>query len=132
MKTLKAYPPNFDQIVAAIPGATHEGIVFTYGDTCYNPSGEEIQDHLEAHEQVHMNQQAEVGAEEWWTEYLKNPKFRLEQEVEAYRAQYKFVNKTYGRGEGTFILKQVAIDLASPMYGSILNRKQARKAILGT
>lgn len=130
MKIVEDYPPNFKQIVEVIPGASKKGIVFTYGDTVYNPSKLEIEDHLEAHEAVHIEQQKKIGVEEWWTEYLKNPKFRLEQEVEAYHAQYKFVNKNYGRNEGTYVLKQISDDLSGDMYGNILNRKQARKAII--
>lgn len=130
MKIVNKYPPNFKEICDVIPGAKQEGIVFTYGNTLYNPSKSVIEDHLEAHEAVHMKQQKEMGAEGWWAEYLKNPKFRLEQEVEAYRAQYQLVNKVYGRENATFVLKQIADDLSGAMYGNILSRKQARKEII--
>lgn len=130
MKISNMFPPNFKEIIKVIPGATQHGIVFTYGDTLYNPSNSPIEDHLERHEEIHMKQQEEMGADEWWAEYLKNPKFRLEQEVEAYRAQYKLVYKTYGRADASFVLKQIADDLSGAMYGNILSRKQARKEII--
>lgn len=130
MKIVNKYPPNFKEICKVIPGAEQNGIVFTYGDTLYNPSKSVIEDHLEAHELVHMKQQKETGAEEWWAEYLKNPKFRLEQELEAYRAQYQLVYKIYGRQNAVFVLKQISDDLSSAMYGNILSRKQARKEIM--
>lgn len=129
MKIVEAYPPNFKEIVEVIPGALQTGIVFTYGDTIYNPSKADVEDHLEAHESVHVEQQKD-GAEAWWTEYLKNPKFRLEQEIEAYRAQYKMVYKTYGRQNAAFLLKQISDDLSGTMYGNLLTRKQARKEII--
>lgn len=130
MKIVNFFPPNFKDIIKVIPAATQHGIVFTYGDTLYNPSNSIIEDHLETHEAVHMKQQEEMGADEWWTEYLKNPKFRLEEELEAYRAQYQMVYKTYGRQDATFVLKQISDDLSSAMYGNILTRKQARKEIM--
>lgn len=129
MKIVEDYPPNYKEIIEAIPGAKQSGIVFTYGDTCYNPSKSVIEDHLEAHEMVHVEQQKN-GADEWWAEYLKNPKFRLEQEIEAYRVQYQTVLKKYGRADATYVLHQIADDLSGTMYGSILSRKQARKEII--
>ncbi len=131
MKVVKAFPPNIDEITAAIPGANGlDNVVFTYGDTIYNPHGGEIEDHLEIHELTHSKQQKEIGVKEWWSKYLVDTKFRLEQEVEAYRAQYWFVFKLYGRGAATALLRAISNDLASPMYGSILNHKSARKEII--
>lgn len=131
MKIVEDYPPNYEEICSVIPAVrTQNGIVFTYGDTIYNPDKEEIEDHLECHEEVHEKQQLEMGVDEWWAEYLVNPKFRLEQELEAYRAQYKMVNKAYGRGSALELVKSIARDLSGPMYGSILKYKEARKSII--
>lgn len=131
MKVVNKYPPNYKAICEAIPNVVNQkDAVFTYGDTIYNPYKGEIQDHLEVHESVHMNQQKKVGRDEWWSKYLTDRDFRLEQEVEAYRAQYKFVFKSYGRAVATGFLREIANDLSGKMYGDILNRKQARKAII--
>lgn len=131
MKVVKDFPPNFEDICQAIPDVRDkEGIVFTYGDTIYNPYGGEIQDHLDLHESIHEAQQSEIGIEEWWKIYLVDEKFRLEQEVEAYKKQYQFVFKNYGRIAATQFLKEIANDLSGGMYGHILDRKSARKAIL--
>lgn len=131
MEIVKAYPPNYKQITEAIPGVlAQEKVVFAYGDTIYNPSGYDIEDHLELHESVHAAQQKKIGVDEWWSKYLSDTKFRLEQEIEAYRAQYAMVSRVYGRANATALLQDVSRDLSSPMYGSILDHKQARKAIL--
>lgn len=131
MKIINEYPPNYEAICEAIPDVTDQkGVVFTYGDTIYNPYGGEVQDHLELHESIHEAQQAMIGVENWWNKYLVDKKFRLEQETEAYRAQYQFVFKKYGRAVATNFLREIASDLSGGMYGNVLDRKQARKAIL--
>jgi hypothetical protein len=131
VKIVNSFPPNYSLICAAIPEvAAEDNVVFTYGDTIYNPYGGEIQDHLHLHESIHEEQQKELGADGWWHKYLADKKFRLEQEIEAYQIQYKFVFKTYGRVTATDFLREIAGDLAGAAYGDIIDRKQARKAIL--
>lgn len=130
MTIIEDYPPNFAKICEYIPTVVEmPNAVFTYGDMIFNPSKSEIQDHLEHHEEVHMRQQEEIGRDEWWDKYLKDPKFRLEQEKEAYRAQYKFTMKNYGRANASWLLKQVATDLSGPLYGNFMTYKQARGEI---
>lgn len=131
MKIKKAFPPNYEDICAAIPGVKDkEGIVFTYGDTIYNPDGFHIDEHLDTHESVHEKQQTSMGIDEWWAKYLADKKFRLEQEIEAYRIQYRFVVKEYGLGVASAFVKEIARDLSGPMYGNILKYKEARKEIM--
>jgi hypothetical protein len=104
-------------------------VVFTYGDTVYNPSGETMQDHLEFHESIHIKQQAETGRDEWWDRYLADEEFRLEQELQAYRKQYQYVLRMYGRQAAAHLLGEIAGDLSSSMYGNILTFNQAKKEI---
>jgi hypothetical protein len=131
VKIVEDYPPNYDAICEAIPDVKDKNdVVFTYGDTIYNPYKGEVQDHLEAHEAIHELQQKAYGLDEWWGKYLSDKKFRLEQEIEAYRVQYQFVNKTYGRGAATGLLREIATDLSGGMYGYLLDRKSARKEII--
>jgi hypothetical protein len=131
MKIVKDYPPNYSKIIEAIPSvAKQKDAVFTYGDTIFNPYGGEVQDHLEVHEMIHEKQQEKIGIEEWWNKFLTDTKFRLEQELEAYRAQYQFVFKTYGRANATMFVKEIAKDLSGVLYGGIIGYKQARKEIM--
>lgn len=130
MTIIEDYPPNFEKICEHIPTAREQtNAVFTYGEYIFNPSKSDIEDHLEHHEEVHMRQQAEMGRDEWWEKYLTDVKFRLQEEKEAYREQYKFAKRHYNRGESSWLLKQVATDLSGPLYGHILTYKQARSEI---
>lgn len=86
------YPPNYQLLVDEFnpPKTT----VFVYGDTIYNPSGDEIPPDVVVHEKVHMKQQKEFATPDlWYTKYIYDKSFRLEQEVEAYATQYQFLKR---------------------------------------
>lgn len=129
MKILKENPPNYEEICKVFDVVESKSIVFTYGDTIYNPSGGEVSNNLYAHEKVHMKQQGDDPAG-WWNKYLVDKKFRLTQEVEAYRKQWKyFVNHNHHIEAQKQLLNKIANDLASPIYGNIIDLKGAIKLI---
>ena len=105
--------------------------MFAYGHLLYTMFDGPIEDHLMAHEETHERQQvAYGGVEAWWNRYIKDPVFRLEQEIEAYREQYRFIKKTIkDRNAVARFLHSVAIDLAGPMYGNITSYAEASTAI---
>jgi hypothetical protein len=108
-----------------------KGTVWTVGDTLFNPDNSVIPDHLLAHEEVHSKQQSCMGVDEWWREYLDNAKFRLEQEVWAYKAQYKFICNTMKDKNYRFKnLHILATHLSSPLYGSLVSPEVARRLIM--
>lgn len=114
-------PPNYEAIVAAI-GRPPETAVYAWGGTIYVPY-EPLPHELYAHELVHFRQQEELGGPEaWWERYLADPAFRLEQEIEAYRAQ---IASHPNRAARRACLRDVAADLAGPMYGRILSKDRA-------
>lgn len=126
MKLIFDFPPNYDQIVAAV-GPLPPSVVFAYGDAVYSPSGAELPADLVAHEEVHLRQQAEIGGPEvWWERYLADRDFRLEQELEAYRVQIAFHGDRAARRA---CFRRVARDLARPMYGSLVSAEQARRLL---
>jgi len=130
MKIVKAYPPNYEEICNVIPGVRgNEGIVFTYGDTVYSPSTTDLVDHLHQHESVHVNQQKQMGRDEWWAKYLVDADFRLQQEVQAYRVQYNLVAKRRNWRNTEALLSSIARDLSGEMYGNMLTYEEARKLI---
>lgn len=132
MNIAHTFPPNYDQIVAAIPGvAKRSSIIFTYGDTIYVPSRAKLPDHLIAHEEVHSAEQARIGVDTWWFKYLESPRFRLEQELMAYQAQYKVLLHKHPRHIRNIVLLKISDDLAGAMYGNIVNKQEARKLITG-
>lgn len=128
MKVARGYPPNYEQIRRKFK-LRGRNVVFTYGDTVYNPNGDSIPDHLEAHEATHVEQQAISGPESWWKLYLNSPRFRLEQELEAYINQYRYIKEHYGRQDRIGLLKKIAGDLASELYVVRLKRRDAERLI---
>lgn len=122
---LQEYPPNFEKIIAKLkPGP---GTVFAYDRTIYAPNGAGLPYHLIAHEEIHFQQQEDIGGSEiWWDRYIEDPGFRLDQEIEAYRAQYKSL---FSRSERRSYLSVFAGFLSSPMYGSIISKAEASRLI---
>lgn len=106
---------------------------WTYGDTIYNPGAIDIRPDIEAHEEQHCTQQTayEGGKDAWWREYLANPRFRLEQEAEAYGAQYKFFCKRFkDRNQRSRFLDGIVGSFAGPLYQLAITKSQARAMIL--
>lgn len=122
---------------------------WTYGDILYNPGGGEIPDHVIAHEEQHVKQQSwdylktvikpeeiteEVEASDardfWWKRYLTNPRFRLEQEAEAYGVQYRFFReRNKDRNKRTRFKHALAAQLSGPLYQLAVSHDQARSLI---
>lgn len=130
MKIKHKQPPNYDEIVKHFPVvANMSGVIFTYGDILYVPSGNDIPDHLMIHEETHQRQQADIGVKTWWSYYFKNPSFRLTHEVEAYRNQYEYIKEHSNRQQRRQLLQQLAKDLSRPMYGNLISKKDALELI---
>lgn len=116
MKFSDKTPPNWQKLVDLF-GANWKTAVVTWGDTVH--SRLPITPDLEAHEAVHIRQQAGMGVEAWWERYYVDPAFRLEQEVEAYRAQFEYMKKHCLDRNLLFRMRdRLARDLSSPVYGS--------------
>lgn len=125
MTILQSYPPNYERIRSCL--SVRRNCVFAYGNVLYNPSGLLIPSHLMVHEETHRDQQG-PGVEEWWERYLQDPAFRLQQEIEAYRAQYRFVLRTEARPERRRLLAAFVRDL-STLYDLAITREQAIRMI---
>lgn len=83
---------------------------------------------LLVHEQVHLEQQLRHpdGELSWVYDFLYDPVFRLEQEVEAYRKQLKSIKDRNHRAR---IHHESAKQLSSAMYGNICTFKDAYELI---
>lgn len=123
-------PPMYEEIAAAFPHVSERfGVVYTWGDTIYNPSGVQLPKDLVAHEEVHMKQQADDPAG-WWRRYIANAEFRLSQEVAAYQRQYKvFCEVQRDKNLRLRKLMTLSADLASPIYGFVITRDRAMREI---
>ncbi len=133
MKFTTERPPIYDE-ANKLFGLEEHGYkaVFTYGDTCYNPSGCEIDSFLIRHEETHMEQQDANGdvAAMWWKRYIQDPEFRVDQEAEAYGAQYKlYTQQERRRDMRAQYLWGLAKMLSGPMYGKAISHSEAMKAI---
>lgn len=134
---IRETPPNFEEICAVFPEVRdHEGAIFTYAPNIYAPrlkEGLELPAHLLIHETIHKQQQEayEGGAAAWWSRYLTDTNFRAGQEIEAYRAQYRFVLTNHGgkpKMVADFLFK-ISCDLSGPMYGNIMSYGRAESSI---
>jgi hypothetical protein len=122
-----SYPPNIDKIREVF--TLHKGIVFTYGQTLHNPDMGEINDALMCHEETHAKQQGD-DPEAWWEHYLADRDWRAQQEIQAYRRQFKFIRKIdHDRERRHLWLNKFAQDLSGPMYGSPISFHDAYRAI---
>lgn len=133
MQITVARPPNFDEVIARFPFADRHGVIFTYGQTIYNPSGVEISPALKCHESVHAQRQGsdEEEIRAWWARYLDEPLFRLEEELLAHRAEYRaFKGWTKDRNAVARKLESIAARLSGPLYGGVMSFAQAKRLLL--
>ena len=126
MQVVEGLPPNYDAIVAKF-GPLPAGVCFAWGDCIYTENYKNVDEHLVVHEMVHRRQQEAVGGPEaWWARYLEDDRFRLDQEIEAYRAQ---IASYPTRDQRRHARKEIAKQLASSMYGYVISEPAARVAL---
>lgn len=131
MKIAVGYPPNIDAIEVVFPDIRKMPVVFCYGDTIYNPDDKRpIPKHLEVHESIHMQQQElfDGGPDAWWKEYLKDPIFRIEQEIPAYAAQVAYIAQTRP-SKTEEALQMYSRALSGPIYGNAISYFSAKQRI---
>lgn len=131
LKIIKDLPPMFD-VIAATFNVINKSVIFTFGDTIYNPMGVKVTRELQKHEEVHSERQLSMprGPEEWWEKYIRDKDFRLAEESPAHRAEYLAYCKRHGSGRDKYLVS-VAGRLSSSLYGGIVDFKRARELVLG-
>jgi len=128
MKISSENPPNYNEIAKVVD--LHKGIIFTYGDTIYNPDNANIDRSLMKHEETHYKQQTDMGIDKWWDKYLADKEFRSSQELEAYQNQYKDLKKWIKDRELLFrYLRAMALSFSGEMYGNIISYEDAYNLI---
>lgn len=127
MKVLTMYPPNFREIQQAF-NVRGQPVIFAYGSVVYNPSKIRVPEHLLIHERVHLHRQGDDPAD-WWRRYIDDPRFRLDEEIPAHVAEYRAM-KVYDGPESSRWLDMIAERLASPLYGSLIDRAKARALLV--
>lgn len=105
-----------------------KGIIIAYNGKIYckfNPPPQKIY-----HESIHLNEQEKLGNEIWWEMYITNDKFRLDEELKAYRAEVRFIRKAIkNRNDAFEMIRRIAHDLSSQIYGNIISKDEALKLI---
>jgi predicted HAD superfamily hydrolase len=131
VKIIEDYPPKeiYDRCVKKFGVDFNKGIIFTVGNNIYVRNRKMVTPDLLEHELTHVKQQAHIGVGEWWDKYLKDPQFRLEQETEAYRNQYRYAKQNYNRGACRMILALTSRFLSGSMYGELITKEKAKELI---
>ena len=129
MKIINVDPPNIKQIEAVLGPDKTKANVYCYGNTIYNPNKLKLEPHIIVHEKVHSEQQRRIGIDYWWMRYLDDKNFRLENELEAYAIQYKYVKDLFKDAIAKLFLTDISEVLASETYGNILTIHQAETKI---
>jgi hypothetical protein len=126
IKYSKEKPPVYEQCAKQFNVNWDMGIIITYGDVihCKVP----IQEDMLVHEATHVKQQLAMGKEKWWKKYFKDEKFRLSQEVEAYRNQLDFITQTYSRKYRKFLKKHI-VNCMVNLYGGMCTEEEAIKLL---
>lgn len=136
MITLPKNPPNFEMISKAFPEVLkRRGVVYTYGGIVFNPDDGPIDECLGLHEACHSLQQEKLGKgakgpDKWWKKFITDPKFRKEQELEAFAVQYRrYCELNSDRNKRASYLMKLAGNFASPVYGSVVTQQEAVQLI---
>lgn len=124
MIIIRECPPLWDEITAAFPVARTPGVIFSWGDCIYNPSGIEISRPLLVHERVHCVRQRD-DVEGWWRRYIADPEFRLAEEIPAHVAEARSACVGQTRHGRRAAVAGIAHRLASPLYGRLLTLDKA-------
>lgn len=127
LKVVDDYPPIYDKIKAVFP--VKAGVIYSWGRTVYAPGSKgTIPPELMRHELVHGQRQLN-DIEGWWEQYLHDPEFRLQEEIPAHQAEYRYILEYGNRNQKRVMLKEISKRLASPLYGNMITPKDAKKII---
>jgi len=147
MKIIVGQPPNYEEIVKAIPSVKKFSVIYAWGDRMYAPTTKTVPKHLIAHESVHMARQRafvialyetqwesiteasrEEGIDAWWNCYLNDMKFRFDEELPAHQGEYLwFLQNGAHRPERRRALSEISRRLAGPLYGRLITKGAARE-----
>jgi hypothetical protein len=124
VKFSKQKPPVYERCEEMFGVKWKKGIIMTYGNTIHCKY--RLKEPKITHESIHVRQQLETGVEEWWDRYFEDEQFRLDQEVEAYKAEIKWIrHNVKGMDLKSRMIEKIVDDISSEIYGSIVTKKEA-------
>ena len=109
-------------------GVDFDKVVFTVGDTLHtkHPPNKD----LIAHEEMHSKQKAAYSLQEWLDRNFEDDKFRYDQELQAYRAQDRWIKENIkDRNKQAPFLSFYAKSLSGSIYGNLVSEKEAHRLI---
>lgn len=131
-------PPNIDE-VDAVFHCRDLDVFYSWGDRVFSSHGQVVPPALLAHEQVHCDRQLvhSGGVVGWWRAYIADPAFRLDEEVLAHRAEYRWWAARPGadrpvigfRSGRLYHLTHIAKRLSGPLYGNLITLSDAKQVI---
>lgn len=127
----QSFVPILDKIEAAFGKGCCAGFYTAYDHTIYtNGMGTSVSPDIQYHEEVHFKQQDEYegGVDAWWDEYLANPEFRFDAELEAYGKQIAKFSDKHG-AKRTSMLNWAARSMTMSAYGGMVTFIEARKRL---
>lgn len=131
MRIVRQFPPMYAEINKRF-NVRGKPVIFTFGETIYNPNNVKIGPELIAHEEVHQERQRDRGYIHWWELYIAHDDFRLDEELPAHRAEFAFCTHHYDGRALERMLHRIADRLSSPLYGSMIDYADARRRIGGS
>jgi hypothetical protein len=121
-------PPMLEVCEKYFGASWDRGTIFAYGDTIHAKNPSRITPDVEVHELVHLKQQKEIGKDLWWDMYLKDPKFRCNQELQAYKAQLAYALEKYPRNHRKALKKHI-LNSFSGLSGGTISLEQAEQLL---
>jgi hypothetical protein len=130
MQVVFTFPPRYAEINARF-NVRGRPVIFTFGGTIHNPGRIKIPYELIVHEEVHSRRQGE-DVDGWWSSYIADQQFRLCEEMPAHIAEYAAVcsHFTEHRAQQR-MLHRIAMRISGPLYGSMIDYREARARIEG-
>ena len=101
-----------------------EKTIFAYDGAIYCDF--DLPPDLIAHEERHLAQQKRYGLEVWVENFLKDSKYRLKMEIDAYQYQLKSIKDREFRNK---IRIESAKSLSGPLYGNIISKSDALRLL---
>lgn len=121
-------PAIYPQLQEKFKADWDQGVIIAYEGKIHSKEQPEAQKWI--HEEQHLLRQAELGDKAWWNLYLESSQFRLEEEILAYLAEVKFIKRNIKDRELRFhLIRDIAINFASELYGSIISVDDALKIL---
>jgi hypothetical protein len=122
MEIIYDWPPN-----ATEEDKQKKDVATVYRGVIYCPYGE-VREDIIIHEQKHI-EQAGDNYDSWIKRCETDNKFFIEQEIEAYKAQLEFIEKTRGTVDMLTAKVSFAKYLSSDVYNNIISFKEALKRL---